>query len=123
MHLAVQLFLRITAILLPVLIDVAFLRSRSNQYNIIRLPRNTSNNKKLSVSNTTISNNTNNTNASMSSLDSFSEIFNKMWNRGGGRRPQLPNEYALDKDEETWMKPTEEGQSRLTIVQITDVYT
>lgn len=57
------------------------------------------------------------------SLDSFSEIFHALFNRGGGRRPQLPNQQALDADEDTWLHPAAEHEARLTIVQITDVYT
>ena len=57
------------------------------------------------------------------SLDSFQEMFHSLFNRGGGRRPQLPNQQALDADEETWMQPTADHEARLTIVQITDVYT
>ena len=57
------------------------------------------------------------------SLDSFSEIFHALFNRGGGRRPQLPNQQALDADEDTWLHPAAAHEARLTIVQITDVYT
>lgn len=58
------------------------------------------------------------------SLDSFQEIFSSLFNRGGGRRPQQPDQVALDADEETWMKPSpSQHEARLTIVQITDVYT
>ena len=57
------------------------------------------------------------------SLDSFSEIFHALFNRGGGRRPQLPNQQALDADEDTWLHPAADHEARLTIVQITDVYT
>lgn len=57
------------------------------------------------------------------SLDSFQEIFHSLFNRGGGRRPQEKNQDALDQDEETWMRPSDGNQARLTIVQITDVYT
>ena len=77
----------------------------------------------------------------MSSLDSFASILNHIWprGRGGGRRPVLSDE--IDSSTESapgennihnesvqplYLQPlrAEKGeQARLTIVQITDVYT
>jgi 2',3'-cyclic-nucleotide 2'-phosphodiesterase (5'-nucleotidase family) len=58
------------------------------------------------------------------SLDSFQDMFRSLFNRGGGRRPDEKNQDPLDHDgDETWMKPCDSTQARLTIVQITDVYT
>jgi len=57
------------------------------------------------------------------SLDSFQSIFSSLFNRGGGRRPDLPNQEALDANEDTWLQPSANHEARLTIVQITDVYT
>lgn len=69
------------------------------------------------------------------SLDSFSSILSHIWprGRGGGRRPQVSDE--IDSEVSTgsaedslerplYLQPLGQGeQSRLTIVQITDVYT
>jgi hypothetical protein len=58
------------------------------------------------------------------SLESFSEILSGLFlRRGGGRRPQQRDQDALDSNEETWLRPSEDHEARLTIVQITDVYT
>ena len=59
------------------------------------------------------------------SYDSFADILSGLFSyggrRGGGRRPHEANMAALDNDEETWLQPSEDP--RLTIIQITDVYT
>ena len=71
----------------------------------------------------------------MSSLDSFASILNHLWprGRGGGRRPQISDEIDSevstgsaenDLDVPLYLQPLRPGeQARLTIVQITDVYT
>lgn len=108
MHLFLHFLLKLSPVL-PVLIDFTFHQTQKHLTKL-HLKKSTRRNK-------------HNSQNMPSSLDSFSEIFNQMWNRGGGRRPQFPNENALDKDEETWMRPCGDNQTRLTIVQITDVYT
>ena len=113
-----SLLTKIATIIFPLLIDVAL--QRTHQRLIKR--RQLSNQLQKQLLQAQISSKRNNNNQMPSSLDSFSEIFSKMWgSRGGGRRPQLPNENALDAYEETWMRSSNEGQSRLIIVQITDV--
>lgn len=58
------------------------------------------------------------------SLDSFAGILSGLFfGRGGGRRPDEANQEALDLNEETWLQPSQPYEARLTIVQITDVYT
>lgn len=57
------------------------------------------------------------------SLESFQDILFGLFNRGGGRRPYEKNQEALDQNDKTWMKPSAPNQARLTLVQITDVYT
>lgn len=63
------------------------------------------------------------------SLDSFQQILAKaLHQRGGGRRPQEQNQTAMDINpvidhQPTYMRPSAPDESRLTIVQITDVYT
>jgi len=65
------------------------------------------------------------------SLDSFQDIFRSLFNRGGGRRPNEHDQIDEDvnsgdttQDERQWMKPLGDSKAtRLTIVQITDVYT
>jgi 2',3'-cyclic-nucleotide 2'-phosphodiesterase (5'-nucleotidase family) len=60
------------------------------------------------------------------SLDSFHEILSGLFfgrGRGGGRRPQEANQEPLDPNEETWLQPCKPHEARLTIVQVTDVYT
>lgn len=74
----------------------------------------------------------------MSSLDSFASILGQLWprarGRGGGRKPTVSDE--IDSEASTgsaeadalgqplYLQPLRQGeQSRLTIVQITDVYT
>ena len=62
------------------------------------------------------------------SLDSFTEILGFLWpssKRGGGRAPSFKDQ--LDDDLEppstSYLQPCATTQARLTIVQITDVYT
>ena len=45
--------------------------------------------------------------------------------RSGGRRPNKADELSLDTDlgDKTWLLPSKPNEARLTIVQITDVYT
>ncbi|KAG7351539.1 calcineurin-like phosphoesterase [Nitzschia inconspicua] len=59
------------------------------------------------------------------SLESFQEILSGLFfGRGGGRRPDEANQEALDSnDVKTWLQPCQPHEARLTIVQITDVYT
>ena len=69
------------------------------------------------------------------SLDSFASILSNLWprGRGGGRRPsaeddidsQISNGSQVGESEQPlYLQPLREGeQARLTIVQITDVYT
>ena len=69
------------------------------------------------------------------SLDSFSSILNHIWprGRGGGRRPQVSDEIDSEVstgsaedilEQPLYLQPLRQSeQSRLTIVQITDVYT
>jgi 2',3'-cyclic-nucleotide 2'-phosphodiesterase (5'-nucleotidase family) len=62
------------------------------------------------------------------SLDSFQEIFKALFHGlchgGGSRCPVKAHQNALDDaDEQTWFCPSDKNEARLTIVQITDVYT
>ena len=72
----------------------------------------------------------------MSSLDSFASILGQLWprarGRGGGRKPSVRDEIdsevstgsAEALEQPLYLQPLRQGeQSRLTIVQITDVYT
>ena len=65
------------------------------------------------------------------SLDSFTDILGPIFgfqHRGGGRKPRQKHQPSLDIDlddlpDKTWLTPSKPGEARLTIVQITDVYT
>ena len=69
------------------------------------------------------------------SLDSFKDIlapiFGGFANRSGGRKSAKPDMPSLDVDDlpsddlknKTWLNPCKHKETRLTIVQITDVYT
>lgn len=60
------------------------------------------------------------------SLESFVEILGNLFGRGGGRASSEPNQEAKDEiavDRPWYMEPPKAGESKLTIVQITDVYT
>jgi 2',3'-cyclic-nucleotide 2'-phosphodiesterase (5'-nucleotidase family) len=63
------------------------------------------------------------------SLESFVEILGSLFGRGGGRRASEPNMESPDEivggdgDRPWYMEPPRQGESKLTIVQITDVYT
>lgn len=62
----------------------------------------------------------------MKSSGSFTEILSNLTGfsdrRGGGRRPDERNQSASERTT-TWKRPVAEQAARLTIVQITDVYT
>ena len=60
------------------------------------------------------------------SLDNFVEILGSIFGRSGGRSATQPNMESPDevrKDHPWYMEPPKVGESKLTIVQITDVYT
>lgn len=63
------------------------------------------------------------------SLESFVEILGAIFGRGGGRKADQPDQESPDEVVFTggnlpwYMEPPEPGESKLTIVQITDVYT
>ncbi len=65
----------------------------------------------------------------MTSYDSFADIltglkgfFRREQRRGGGRRPDQQHQHASE-NTSTWKAPADTKAARLTIVQITDVYT
>lgn len=60
------------------------------------------------------------------SLESFVEILGAIFGRGGGREASEPDQPARDEvpvDKPWYMSPPKPGESKVTIVQITDVYT
>jgi hypothetical protein len=62
----------------------------------------------------------------MSSLDNFQDILRSLFRRGGGRRPTAPSQPSQDVHGDgvaTYLQPASPHAARLTIVQITDVYT
>jgi len=60
------------------------------------------------------------------SLESFVEILGNLFGRSGGRMASEPHQEgkdSVDHDQPFYMEPPSPGESKLTIVQITDVYT
>jgi hypothetical protein len=57
------------------------------------------------------------------SFESFKDFFPAIFGRSGGRKASQPDMLPLDTDTKTWLNPCAATEARLTIVQITDVYT